>query len=225
MKLTTRFLSFLSLVVFTAVALQAQSFTIQPTALTIAQGGSGQITLESTVGEPQEWKVVQPVSPSIAVAPMQGALPGHAHEAVTIKALGKPGERVGLTFTNGKEKVGVRVTIGKPGSDGVVTGGWSLSPMEGVFSGKPVQVIVKNSTNKPLNFTVGRIPKTINVAPMSGNVPPMGEFPVNIDVKIEGSVSSTPILIPFNALKETKNFKLTIKPPPPPPNPTDIKPR
>jgi hypothetical protein len=189
----------------------APGLIAKPTSLTVPAGGMGTIVLHSTIAKPQNWKLVLPVPTCLAVTPNGGPVPANGDAKVSVKAVGKAGERGVVGFlTDLGQKLSVAVTIGA-GSDAGVVPLWNLLPPEGTSSGKPVIIQVKNEGSEPLKWKVGPLPKGITVTPMFGLAPAMGASDVKIAPSADAATAGAVLKIPFLAGGVTKNYSLTIQ--------------
>ena len=217
MKLIMNMLLIALVAAFTSATVPAQEvgavpgLVAKPTSLTIPAGGMGTVVLQSKIMKPQTWKLVLPLPTCVAVTPSGGPIPANSETKVSIKAIGKAGERGVVGFVNDLgDKLSVAVTIGLASDAGVVPK-WNLLPPAGTSSGKPVIVQIKNEGSEPLKWKIGLLPKGVTVTPMYGLVPGMGIADVNIAPMADAGAAGQVLKIPFLAGGTTKHFLLTIQ--------------
>ncbi|MBL0177192.1 MAG: hypothetical protein IPP94_18435 [Ignavibacteria bacterium] len=217
MKLIMNMLLIALVAAFTSATVPAQDvgavpgLVAKPTSLTIPAGGMGTVVLQSKIMKPQTWKLVLPLPTCVAVTPSGGPIPANGDTKVSIKAIGKAGERGVVGFMNDLgDKLSVTVTIG-PASDAGVVPKWNLLPSEGSSSGKPVGIQIKNEGTEQMKWRVGHLPKGVTVAPMNGIIPPLASTPVNITLSADAGSAGQVLQIPFISGGVTKNFAMTIQ--------------
>lgn len=229
MKHLIAILAFAAICAMFSTTLTAQigataTFAVTPTSLTIGAGGSGTVALMNKGTTPMDWKLVQPLPIGFNVEPQSGTLRAMTKEVITIKALGRAGDRATLAFLNSAgEKVSVVVTIAAAGvvTDKIV---WNLLPTEGIAErGKSIPVRIQNASQVELKWKVGILPAGVTVQPQMGSIPAGGSANVQVGTNADGVVGATSYLVPFFAANQTKTFKLTIKAPIS--SPTDLQPR
>ena len=177
--------------------------------------------LQSKIPTAQAWNAVLPLPACVSVTPLNGTIPGNGATKLALKAVGKPGERGVISFvTKSGETVTLSVIIAAASDAGVVPK-WSLVPSEGVSTGVPITIQIKNDASDLMKWKVGVIPKGVTVTPMNGQIPGGASFAVNIAATADVGSATKVVKIPFMSGGVTKNFLLTIQAPNPT-SPTDL---